>query len=63
MQKAWNTLCADMGKKCRKTKRIDIEEDYGTTQKKIENQLKDPYNVQQFTYAGDMKTWLISNPQ
>lgn len=52
MKSAWNTLCADMGKKCRKTKRIDIEEDYSTTQQKIKDQLKDPYTLQEFTYQG-----------
>jgi hypothetical protein len=51
MKPAWNTLCANMGKKCRKTKRIDIGEDYHT-QTKIKDQLENPYELQQFTYQG-----------
>lgn len=49
MQKAWNTLCADMGKKCPQTTHIDIGEDYET---KIDEQLKIPYNLKEFTYKG-----------
>ena len=52
MKPAWKTLCKNMEKKCRQTTHIDIEEGYDTTQAKIKNQLKDPYNVPHFTYAG-----------
>jgi hypothetical protein len=49
MKPAWKTLCTDMGINCRQTTHIDIGEDYET---KIKNQLKNPYKLQEFTYAG-----------
>ena len=51
MKPAWETLCADMEKKCPQTTQVDIKEDYHT-QTKIKDQLKNPYKLQEFTYAG-----------
>lgn len=49
MKSAWNTLCRNMKDQCPQTTHIDIGEDYET---KIEKQLENPYELQEFTYQG-----------